>query len=65
MFIQFFSSHFSEGIFCFLCPNSSACRYVFPKTKTDKRKGEIKTKTAKEKKKKEKYVHNIQRVMIK
>jgi hypothetical protein len=24
-----FSSHFSEGIFCFLCPNSSAFRYVY------------------------------------
>jgi hypothetical protein len=33
---------------------------VFPKTKTDKRKGEIKTKTTKEKQTKEKYLHNIQ-----
>jgi hypothetical protein len=33
---------------------------VCVKTKTSKRKGEIKNKTAKEKKTKEKYVHNIQ-----
>jgi hypothetical protein len=38
---------------------------VFSKTKTDKRKGEIKTKTVKKKKTKEKYVHSIQRVVIK
>jgi hypothetical protein len=33
---------------------------VFPKTQTDKLKGEIKNKTTKEKQTKEKYVHNIQ-----
>jgi hypothetical protein len=37
---------------------------VFPKAQTDKRKREIKTKTAKGKQTKAKYVHNIQRVVI-
>ena len=38
---------------------------VFPKAKTDKRKGKIKTKTTKENQTKEKYLHSIHRVVIK
>jgi hypothetical protein len=37
----------------------------FQKAKIVKRKGKIKTKTAKEKKTKEKYLHSIHRVFIK
>jgi hypothetical protein len=37
----------------------------FKKIKTDKYKGKVKTKTVKEKKTKEKYLHSIQRVVIK
>ena len=66
MFIQFFSSHFSERIFCFLCLNSSKCRYVyFQKQKLISARGKIQNKTVKKKKTKEKYLHSIHRVVIK
>jgi hypothetical protein len=61
MFIQFFSSHFSEGIFCLPCPNSpkKKLQVCVPKSKSDKRKGEIKAKTRKKKKTKEKNMYIV------
>jgi hypothetical protein len=53
MFRQFFSSHFRERVFCFLCLNSSKCRYVyFQKEKTDKCKEKSKPKQQKKSKQK-------------
>jgi hypothetical protein len=44
MFVQIFRSYFSEEIFYRLCLNSSVIQVcVFPKEKTGKHKGEIKT----------------------
>jgi hypothetical protein len=44
MFVQTFRSYFSEEIFYRLCLNSSVMQVgVFPKAKTGKHKGEIKT----------------------
>jgi hypothetical protein len=44
MFVQTFRSYFREEIFYLLCLNSSVMQVgVFPKAKTGKHKGEIKT----------------------